>query len=340
MATPAMNLPNTVFALRWLTRDTFRQARTSGLGWVMLTASLTCILFCLSLGVEGGRSGATPDEVWRERLPPGDPEVAKLGLHPDSVETPQGSLSLGFGAFRIPFHHYADEILRYLELLLAGGVADTLGILLALVGTAGFVPAFLRPGSAAVLLAKPTPRWALLAGKFCGVLAFVLAQAGLFIGGTWLALALRTGIWDPTYLLAVPLLLVHFGVFFSFSLLLAVCTRSTVVSTVGSLLFWLVCWAVNYGHWSAVVSSQALAGGGSVLHPCLDAAYWVLPKPVDFGHLLLQGLHARGYFGQLLDLAALEKAQVFLPELSLLSSLLFAVAALGCAGYRFTRTDY
>src|SRR5437764_1178461 len=80
-----------------------------------------------------------------------------------------------------------------------------------------------------VLLAKPTPRWMLLAGKYVGVLAFVLVHAMLFVGGTWLAIGVRTQVWDASYLYAIPLLLLHFAVFFSVSLLLAVCTRSTVV---------------------------------------------------------------------------------------------------------------
>ena len=59
------------------------------------------------------------------------------------------------------------------------------------------------------------PRWSLLAGKFLGVLVFVAAQNALFVGGTWLALGVRTSVWDPTYFLCIPMLLLHFAVFFS-----------------------------------------------------------------------------------------------------------------------------
>ena len=84
-----------------------------------------------------------------------------------------------------------------------------------------------------MLLAKPVPRWLLLAGKFVGVLAFVALQGSLFVGGTWLALGVRTGVWDAAYFLCVPLLLLHFAVFFSFSAMLAVATRSTVACVLG-----------------------------------------------------------------------------------------------------------
>src|SRR6185295_4846325 len=97
------------------------------------------------------------------------------------------------------------------QLVLAGGVADTLGLLLALIWTAGFLPGFLEGRSVSVLLAKPVPRWKLLAGKYVGVLSFILAHAVVFVGGTWLAIGLRTGIWDSSYFWAVPILLVHFA---------------------------------------------------------------------------------------------------------------------------------
>ena len=41
---------------------------------------------------------------------------------------------------------------------LAGVVADTAGVLLALLWTAGFLPTFLEPAAVTVLLAKPAPR--------------------------------------------------------------------------------------------------------------------------------------------------------------------------------------
>src|SRR5262249_52015854 len=75
-------------------------------------------------------------------------------------------------------------------------VADWAGLLLALVWTAGFLPSFLEPASVSVLLAKPVPRWLVLAGKVLGVVAFVGVLAVAFVGATWLALALRTGVWD------------------------------------------------------------------------------------------------------------------------------------------------
>ena len=121
------------------------------------------------------------------------------------------------------------------------------GLLLALVWTAGFVPTFLEPSAASVLLAKPVARWQLLLGKYFGVLTFVGFQVVLFVVLTWLALGVRTHVWNMTYWWCIPLLLLQFAIFYSFSVLLAVITRSTVACVFGSVLFWLLAWGINYG---------------------------------------------------------------------------------------------
>ena len=212
-----------------------------------------------------------------------------------------------------------------------------LGLLLTLVWTAGFLPGFLAPQAIAVLLAKPVPRWGLLAGKYLGVLAFVLAQAVLFVGGTWLALALRTGVWDTVYLLCIPLLLLQFAVFFGFSLLLAVCFRSTVVCVFGSIAFWGLCWAVNFGR-HAVMAADAVAGCGkfsALAVRAVDVAYWIMPKPVDLGCLAFDALGAHTHFRPILE----NSAGLSL-GLSVLTSLLFAIYLLIAAQRQFEKMDY
>jgi hypothetical protein len=146
-------------ALAWLVRDTFRQAQSAGVLWLMLAVSLASAALCLTASLRDG-----------------------------------AALEFAFGAARYPLDAGPAAAVRGLEADLAGWVADTAGLLLALMWTAGLLPSFLEPGTAPVLLAKPLPRAALLAGKFLGFLAFVAVQDGLFLVGTWLALGLRTGV--------------------------------------------------------------------------------------------------------------------------------------------------
>lgn len=333
-----MGLPAIIFALRCFTRDTFRQAWASRLSWLMLGISATFIVVCLSVGVRGGvdlNRGGEPHDF----LPANDALAPVAQSSRQGVEVLGGEFTVFFGVIRVPLGRDAEDAVRFLHLLLAGGVADTLGILLALVWTAGFLPTFLERDFAPVLLAKPVPRWALLLGKYLGVLAFVAFQAAVFVGGTWFALGLRTGIWHGAYLLCVPLLLAHFAIFFGFSALLAVCTRSTVVCVSGSLLFWFLCWGINYGRHVAVLLPES-AGASSALVALADVGYWVLPKPADLGYVLFDTLGAGHAFRAPEAFQALATRGVFYPLLSLLTSLAFALCTLAVAAWEFARTDY
>ena len=117
----------------------------------------------------------------------------------------------------------------------------------------------------------------------------------LFIGLTWLALGVRTSVWDPAYWWSVPLLLIQFAIFYSFSVLLAVVTRSTVACVFGCVLFWLLAWGVNYGGVMVreMPNSQTLPSSTAAL---AQAAYWITPKPIDAGLILFNALNAQEHF--------------------------------------------
>jgi ABC-2 family transporter protein len=321
----------------WLVRDTFRQALAAGICWLLLGISTLSILVCLSVSVVGDVTLARPDEQ-PDFLPRTAPEAQDRELIKKSgVTVVAGDLRLAFGALQIPLARDARSAVRFLELVLAGGVADTLGLLLTLVWTAGFLPGFLDGRSVAVLLAKPAPRWQLLLGKYVGVLVFVLTHALIFVGGTWLAIGLKTGVWELAYWLSVPLLLLHFAIFFSGSLLIAVCTRSTVASVFGSIGFWILCWGMNYGRHAAAAAEQLAPE--SRFSPSLlglaDLGYWILPKPADLGMLVYNALGAKDFFQPLFG-----SGLAISFELSVLTSLVFTACLLWTAVKQFESLDY
>jgi ABC-type transport system involved in multi-copper enzyme maturation permease subunit len=325
-----MNSPTAVLIVRWLVYDTFRQALASRLFWVVSGLTALCVVFCLGIRVRGGGELPLERGEVRMRLPavlPESRDAAKEGF-----DNPRGELSLLFGAIRLPYNHYRDNAVGWVQLYLAWFIADTAGVLLALLWTAGFLPSFLEPAAVTVFLARPAPRWSLLVGKYLGVIGFVALQAGVFVVGTWLALGLATGVWSAFYLLCLPVLLLHFSVFFSFSTLLAVWTRNAVVCMVGTLAFWLLCWAVNYACLTALQSGQ---GGW-----WLQTGYCVLPKPFDFNSILADGLGAPKLEGPLSVYKTLEQRGVVTLEFSLGTSLAFAACVVGAAVYRFVKADY
>ncbi len=327
--------------LAWLVRDTFRQSISQGIFAVLLVISLLSIAVCLSLGVSGPTTLAQGDEKpdFVSRRDADAKDAAKLST--SGVTVADGKLTLAFGAIDVPLARDTKSGVQFLELVLAGGVADTLGLMLTLIWTAGFLPSFLEGRNICVLLAKPAPRWVLIFGKYLGVLTFVLVQALIFVGGTWTAIGLRTGFWDPTYLLCIPLLLLHFSIFFGVSVLLAVCTGNAVVCVFGSIVFWCVAWSMNFGRHALFTSTDLVSETirSSYLSSLISFGYWVLPKPADLGMLLFNALGAGSHFGKLLDLETLE-AHGFSMTLSVLSSLAFAGYVLFASARKFQVTDY
>jgi hypothetical protein len=145
-------------------------------------------------------------------------------------------------------------------------------------------------------------------------------------------------VWDPAYWLAVPLLVTNFAVFFAVSTLLAVCTRSTVVAVFGTILFWLLCWAMNLTHHRLV--GFDVPGVAPLTASLVEAGYWVLPKPLDLSGLFFEVMGAGAYSLPVPELAAVREKGRFRPELAVGSSLLAAAAVLWLAAYEFRRTDY
>ncbi len=332
-----MNGSQFIYATRWLVRDTFRQAAATRVSWVMFAVTALCVLFCLGVSLDGGLA---PRQA-------GDTERYTVDDRPFTGENPSPArMRLLFGAVTVEVPRDRETGAHLLQTILATWVAGSAGLLLALVWTAGFLPEFLQPANASVLFAKPAPRWALLLGKYLGVVAFVGVQAAAFFLGTWLALGLRTGVWTNGYLAGIPLLVLHFAVIYAFSVLLAVCTRSTAACIVGTVLFWLVCWGVGIGRHYALALPD-LVPGAEPLSPLTGAlaelSYWALPKPADLVVVLDHALRADQHFAVPASwdvFQAVERRGAFIPELSLFSSLLSAAVLLAISGRQLAATDY
>ncbi len=351
----AVNAPRTLATMMHLIQDTFRQARVSGISWLMLALTSICVLVCLSVSVTGdvslhendepdyflpphsGLAATTPPPVNRQPAlsRSAGPEEALR----DGVKTIGGRMTIAFGAVSIPVSRDRRGAVHFLELVLAGGIAGTLGLLLALVWTAGFVPSFLEPAAASVMLAKPVGRSQLLLGKYLGVLVFVAFQVMLFVVLTWLALGMRTRVWDTAYFWCIPLLLIQFAIFYSFSVLVAVITRGTAACVLGAVLFWLLAWGINYAKVTARAAPdpQAVSAASLVL---ADAAYWISPKPIDAGLILFNSLGAQRDFEKPDVFKLVESDHGFSWRKSVLSSILITIVLLALSVHEFKAIDY
>jgi len=334
-----MNLSEAIRTVRWMIADTFRQSLSTRLFWVTLAITAVCTLLCASVRVSGDPESMRYEWEVPAILP--QHEAEKIGTDKaknDGVRIISGEMTLGFGAVKVPIGRSRDDSVRLLSVWLAGALADTVGVLLALLWTAGFIPTFLEPQSATVLLAKPAPRWSILLGKYLGVVGFVALQAFLFVGGTWSALGMATGVWNPNYWLAVPLLVLNFGIFFSVSTFLAVCSRSTVVAAFGTLLFWLLCWAMNFSHHRMLMfPNESLTPISRFL---LDVGYWSFPKPLDLSSIFFDAMHAENFVSKVEEMRTLQSAGKFSPEASIATSVGFAAVVVGLSAYELEMTDY
>ncbi len=329
-----MDAPTILYALRWLIYDTFWQALTSRVFWILLGLSGICIVFCLGVSVVGG--------VEREDRELFAPDGKPLGAGNQRI----GQASLLFGVFTYEISRDAEREIKFFLNIFGSFVGGILGVLFTLVFTAGFIPDSLQPSAASVLLAKPIPRWLFLMGKFVGVVSFVALHAVIFYGGTWLALGLTTNYWHPTYLFGILFMVFHFTTIFSFTLILAVLFRSSTAGIVGALAFWGICAAVNWGRHSVVVFDELNPGAQMSTHTTLfsEISYWCLPKPIDFTIMLQETLgvsaDVSGTLAESNPFKPMIARNYFHPIPAMLSSFFFTAFALWTSASQLAKTDY
>jgi hypothetical protein len=328
MPLPAVGFGLTIRAVACLVVDTFRQAWSSRLMLLAVCLASLGVVACLSVSVEGPR----------HLRPEGEIELFDgKGKPLTSANVALGRMTIGFGVASVGNFRDVESQVRFLQALLARWAAGVAGTLLLLASTAGFLPEFLRPGASSILLAKPVPRWTLLAGKVIGVVAFVGALTGGFIVGTWLALGARTGIWSPGYLLAWPLVVAQFTGLYAASVVAATCTRNASASLFASLACWIVCLGVN-GARDSIRLAEGAPSHPAMTRVVIEAAYWALPKPIDFSRMLDRAVSASDHFAGAAPAGESTPARALV--LAVGSTLGFALAMLLVAARQLATTDY
>jgi ABC-type transport system involved in multi-copper enzyme maturation permease subunit len=119
-------------------------------------------------------------------------------------------------------------------------------IILAVLSTASILPEFLSSGSIELSLAKPISRLSLLFWRVVGALLFVLLQTTVGVSVAYLLMGLKFGVWIHEALWTIPLITLQFFYLFCISTLLAVLTRSTLVCVIGTGLFWLGLFVIQF----------------------------------------------------------------------------------------------
>ncbi len=168
--------------------------------------------------------------------------------------------------------------------VLVNTVGASVTLLISVVLTAFFIPNMLRKGSVDLVISKPISRWQLLLYKYIGGLTFVLLVTTMTVGGVWVAMAFRTGIWNPTFLLSIPMLVFTFGVLYALSTLIAVLTRSAIAAILITAAFMFILWGVGFTK-SILDTLKVVEGVGDGIpkwvYTSVDGANTVLPRYND-----------------------------------------------------------
>ncbi len=195
--------------------------------------------------------------------------------------------------FSIPMPFFSTSLngaVYWIEDRLINRYGAWIGILAGVVITAFFIPNMLRKGTIDLLLAKPVRRWSLLLYKYVGGLSFVFLNATFVIVGLWLVLGLRSGIWAPGFLIAIPAITFFFAILYAVSTFFAVLTRSPIVSILMTFVVWAFLTSVGMiyqfidGRKHSENSFEATAMspiGDTWWAKAIDAAHFVLPRTHD-----------------------------------------------------------
>lgn len=136
----------------------------------------------------------------------------------------------------------------------------SIGVLIAILFTANMVPELLEPGSLNLLLSKPMSRTGLFVSKFIGACSFALLTALILFIGIWLILGIRLDMWNLAFLACIPIYVFVFAIYYSVSAFVGLLTRSTILSIVAAIVFWVFCFSIGFTYLffnDAIVATEA-----------------------------------------------------------------------------------
>jgi len=120
-------------------------------------------------------------------------------------------------------------------------------------------------------------RTMLLAGRFAGNLLIVAINHVYLVGCVWVIIGVKTHIWDPRFLLAIPISLFIFAVFLCVVMLTGVVFESAALSVMLPVAIMLI---------SALLAQRDVVMrllSSEWSRELWVALYWIVPKFYDLG---------------------------------------------------------
>lgn len=270
--------------MKCLTGESLRQAVASHLFPLLLFYSASIITLAATVRFSNIPDAANYEIAQRAPVE----EAARIGpeeLEKSGIPLIQGEIKLLFGVVKMPWLKFKENAIRYFESMLVFFTSDAVGLVFALIWTAGFIPEFLQGFWWSMLRLRPLSTGFMLLGKAFSVVIVLCLHGIILIGGTWIALGIATNVWNGLFLWSFAILIIQFFCFYPASVFLGTWSRSTMVAIIGSIAFWAICWLVNHAHIGNLAQNSG-APPSSVAIWLIDIAYWALPKPIDFSIIL------------------------------------------------------
>lgn len=201
-----------------------------------------------------------------------------LALNVDAVDGALASVTL-FGKEAQGFEIDLFKLVIGIESALATALF-TGGLFFSIFATASLVPNMLDKGNIDWLLSKPVSRPQLLAGRYLGGLLIVACNVFYLIGGAWLILSFKTGIWHVPFLVSGVMITAIFAVIFAFMVMLGVSLQNSAVAIMGAyLILFFSPMLFQRDRIYALLSNK-------IYQWLLDGLYFLTPRTFEIGDLV------------------------------------------------------
>jgi ABC-2 type transport system permease protein len=241
-----------------LIRDTFREALTRKIFWVLFGLSTLMILFFLFVLRIDIVAGATATVSLFGRQTQGNPNADRM------VRGVYGSIATFLYTF---------------------------GMFLAVFASAGLVPSVLEPGRIELLLSKPLSRAHLLLGRFLGNILLVLLNSTYLVLGVWTILGVKTGIWSPAFLIAIATTTFIFAVLLSVVILVGVRLESAAAATMITVALMIISPILAQTNLMMRLLSSEWSRN------LWRALYYAFPKVYELGKITLDAIQSGTFAG-------------------------------------------
>lgn len=192
------------------------------------------------------------------------------------------------------------------------------GIFLSIFATASLIPNMLEKGSIDLLISKPLSRTQIFLARFLGAQTIMTFNVVYLIGGTWLILSWKTGVWHLPYLYSIPMVIIAFAIMYTIMAFVGVTSRSSGVSVmVAYTILFFSPFLVQRDSIYAFLSNK-------IYYYFLEGLYHIFPKTFEMGEIN----------------QALVRGQPIESWMALWTSCLAGAVILGSAVFIFSKKDF